>query len=166
MDIFERLINREGGFVDNPVDRGGPTKYGITAKTLSAYRGCDVNHQDISGLSEDEAKAIYKKLYCDTPGYSKIKNELIKELVIDCAVLHGQSRTTTWLQRTLGVKEDGICGPQTHAALGHANDYLICQKLTSERVKFIADIVVNDPSQLVFLRGWIARAYAWSEGFA
>ena len=38
-EIIDGIIKREGGYVDHPADRGGPTKFGITLATLEAWRG-------------------------------------------------------------------------------------------------------------------------------
>lgn len=56
---LDELIKREGGYVNNPADRGGATKYDIT-ETVARANGFKGNMRD---LPLDEAKAIYRKNY-------------------------------------------------------------------------------------------------------
>jgi lysozyme family protein len=58
--ILAAILRREGGFVNHPADRGGPTHYGITQATLQAWRGRAVSEEDVRALSVEEAKAIYR----------------------------------------------------------------------------------------------------------
>ena len=67
-DIIDGIIKREGGYVNNPADRGGPTKFGITLKTLKAWRGSPVTAWGVEGLGEDEAREIYESEYLVKPG--------------------------------------------------------------------------------------------------
>jgi|GEM_PF-4548155 len=50
LTLIDRLIDREGGFVDHPADRGGPTKYGITLRTLSKWRGYPCSREDVEAM--------------------------------------------------------------------------------------------------------------------
>ena len=73
--IIDGIIKRESDkFTDTKGDRGGPTKYGITLKTLQAYRGpsAKLNATDVERLSEDEARAIYEKVYITDPHFDLI----------------------------------------------------------------------------------------------
>lgn len=99
--------NWTGGAVGNGVLRG--TKYGISAKSYPAL--------DIENLTLDQAKAIYEKDY-----WNKVKcDEMpgpIALIVFDALVNTG--RGAVWLQHALGVRKDGVVGPQTLAALKRA----------------------------------------------
>jgi lysozyme family protein len=61
--ILDEIIRREGGYVNHPADRGGPTKYGITAQTLGRWRKLDrpATATEVKALTETEARAIYRQ---------------------------------------------------------------------------------------------------------
>ncbi|ENV93784.1 hypothetical protein F937_03185 [Acinetobacter calcoaceticus ANC 3680] len=54
---LDELIKREGGYVNNPADRGGATKYGII-EAVARANGFKGNMKD---FPLETAKAIYKK---------------------------------------------------------------------------------------------------------
>jgi lysozyme family protein len=155
-DIIDEIVAREGGYVDHPADRGGPTNRGITLQTLAAWRGRAVTAADVAAMGETEARDIYRRRYIEAPGFHRIQDDALRSQVIDCAVLHGPHRAAKLLQAALGVAQDGIVGRQTLAALDHAPD--VATRLAAHRLRYIAEIVAGNPSQVAFLRGWVNRA--------
>ncbi len=155
-EILEALIRREGGFVDHPQDRGGPTKFGITLETLAAWRGGPVTSNDVAALSAAEAKRIYLARYVTDPGFERLPDPL-RELIVDAAVNHGVKRAIELLQRALGVEADGVFGPITKARLEALDPHEAYRRLLAERVRFYGRIVRLNPSQVVFISGWLAR---------
>lgn len=65
---LEELIKREGGYVNNPAERGGATKYGIT-EVVARANGFKGNMKD---LPIDVAKAIYRKQYWTAPRFDQV----------------------------------------------------------------------------------------------
>ncbi len=65
--MIDDVIRREGGFVDHPADRGGPTKFGITQAALARYLGRAVTAAEVDALSPDQAKQIYRRDYYQAP---------------------------------------------------------------------------------------------------
>lgn len=162
--VIDEVILREGDrYTNHPSDRGGPTKYGITQRTLSAYRGQPVTPEDVENLTVTEARNVYFALYVRSPGFSKIINDDIMGLAVDCGVLHGTDRTIRWLQKIVGVKQDGILGPVTADAINRFDKKSLYNALISERVRFIGSIITRDPSQAVFAAGWLNRAMSFLE---
>lgn len=157
--LIDETIRREGAkFTNIGGDRGGPTKYGITQKTLSGYRKCPCSPADVAALTEAEARLIYRKLYIEEPGFSKIANEFLQELVVDCGINHGTGRASKWLQEAAVVKQDGNVGAGTILAVNSANPKLIFAKLLCTRFRFYEDLDDFDPSQEKFEDGWTNRA--------
>lgn len=157
-EFLKRVLEREGGYVDHPDDRGGPTKYGITLQTLSEYRKDEVSREDIQALEPVEAMEIYGSLYWVGPRFNTLALDLkTAELVFDAAVNHGIDWTTRTLQGFVGVKQDGIIGPVTRGEITHSRSNYLYKHLIFARLDLYATIVFNDSSQAVFMKGWMNR---------
>lgn len=163
INIITNVLTREGGAAFTNLAGDQPTKYGITQDTLSSYRGRRVSFEDLKALQEDEARKIYLEIYIERPGFNKIVNHQLRELLADCGVNSGPRVAVQWLQRALGVKEDGIFGPNTLSALGRANLSDIYKKICSFRIKFYVHLALLSREKTQFLMGWINRATAFLE---
>lgn len=165
--IIDAIIEREGGYVDHPSDKGGPTKFGITAAALAAHRGGTmVDATDVERLTMDEARSIYRTQYIARPGFDKVTDESLRALLVDWGVHSGPANAIRGLQRVLNVAPDGILGPLTLLALPHLDARRIYAKVLAARARFMADILQRDASQRVFAAGWINRLAEFVEGAA
>lgn len=152
------VLAREGGYVNHPNDRGGPTNLGVTKKTLEAYREREVTDYELRSLSTAEAVAIYRENYWIAPGFHQLGlGDVTTELVFDTAVHSGPRQATKMLQRAAGVKADGIIGPITTEAVQRLEGPHLAALFVGERLEFIANLVSMDKTQIVFLRGWASR---------
>lgn len=144
---FTDLLGREGGYSNNPNDPGGETMWGIT-KQVARENGFTGNMAD---LPVDTAKSIYNKKY-----WLHELNELPYPLafqVFDAAVNSGVGQAVRWLQRSVGVADDGKLGPVTMAALRAADSSKVVLRFNAERLAFMAALSTW-PS---FGRGWARR---------
>jgi lysozyme family protein len=131
-DIISGVIQREGGgkYTNNPADKGGPTKFGITLATLQRWRKRPVTAADVEALTESEARQIYRHLFVIEPNFTLVLdiNVEIGIEVVDTGANMGPGVAATFLQRILNVfnarakfypdlKVDGNVGPATAAAL-------------------------------------------------
>jgi lysozyme family protein len=166
-DIFDALIDREGGYVAHLKDKGGPTKYGITIPTLCAFRRSihgfvpetpEGEREQIKVLSRREAKAIYQVCFYERYGINLLPGVSVQEVTLDCAVLHGPRRAIKWLQKAVGAKADGLIGAKTEAAAMRQDHFQTVARITAYRARFLARLVRRRPGQIVFLVGWIDRA--------
>lgn len=164
--MIEDILRREGGFVNDPADRGGATNFGITHKTLSRYLGRAVTVDEVRDLSKDLAREIYETQYFIAPRIDTLPAR-IQPFAFDCAVNHGPKRAIRFVQQVCNaagfgpVDEDGIMGPQTRSAAIAADDQmgdLFLNALVEERRNFYRLIVARDESQRRFLAGWLNRA--------
>lgn len=157
-DIISDIIRREGErFTNDPLDRGGPTKYGITMTALSEYRGHPCTPADVACLSEGEAREIYRVQYIRRPKFDKINDRRLRALVIDWGVNSHPRTSTKALQRAAGVKDDGALGPVSLAAINGGDASALFDAVLSAREAFYRSIVSRDPSQSRFLNGWLNR---------
>jgi len=164
--FIPQLIKFEGGYVNNPNDRGGATKYGVTLKTWRKI-GYDVNQdgvideKDMEMLSEEDFKNVVNQYWAVCKA-NQIKNQSIASFIVDWAYNSGPNNAIKNVQRCLGLKDDGIIGPITLKAINDhfEKEYLariLFVKLKIARYNFIINIVERDESQSVFLKGWINR---------
>lgn len=161
------LIVREGGYVDDPLDIGGATKFGITRATLAVWKGRDVSIDEVKQLSATEAAAIYRQRFVVETGYGAIKEDRLRALMVDAAANHGPANANRMIQRALGgVTVDGIFGIETLKAVNAApspSKLWLC--LLSQRIRLYGRIIENAPSQARFAAGWANRVADLLMGF-
>src|SRR5215213_7083252 len=172
--MLDELIEREGGYVNHPADRGGPTRFGITEAVARAhgYGGA------MAELPRDEAAAIYRRLYWLRPKFDEIAKrsaKLAAEL-FDTGANMGPAVAATFLQRALtalnrngrdypDLVPDGRIGPRTLAALdgflqargrrgGQTVLLRALEALQGERYLRLAE---RRPANEAFLYGWLAN---------
>lgn len=163
-DMINRLLEREGGYVNHPDDRGGPTNFGITQATLSAWRGKPVTAFQVQTMQREEARLIYKDRYFDRPGFGVIQDPELQEFVFDYAVNSGPGAAAKGLQtalRGMGLYKgaiDGGFGPQSQAALRACNNVPeLYYRTKCERYELFLRFIGHDPAQAVFATGWANR---------
>lgn len=162
--LIDAVLRREGGYVNHPADRGGPTNYGITQATLSSWLGRPATIEDVRGLSETAARGIYKTNYFVKPGYEAISDAALQALMFDFAVNSGPAAATKALQRALQhvglytAGADGAFGPLTRQALrGVTNWPELYFRVKCERFELYLRFIGRDPAQAVFAEGWANR---------
>lgn len=152
------VLTVEKGFVDNPLDRGGPTNLGVTIRTLSAYLGRPATVDEIKALTPATVEPIYRKLYWDIAKLDEFPDAL-SAVLFNQVVLRGDRNAIAALQTALKVKSDGIVGPNTIAAAKAVQtDTLIFDFLRESHTAYVK-ICQADPSQLAFLGGWSNRIF-------
>lgn len=161
--IIDEILEKEGGYVNNPIDPGGPTNHGITLATLTKWRGKVVTAEDIQALTQAEAREIYKTNYINIPGFDKLPESVLKSNLIDFGVNSGPKTAIMNLQALLGVKADGILGPKTLSCITGENLRLLNNELVKRRVLTYGRIVQSRPKKVIFLYGWLKRALSFFE---
>ena len=159
------ILRREGGYVNHPNDRGGPTKFGITLRTLANWRRRGVDAEDVRNLGVQEAEKIYLTNYFTGPRINRLP-ERIQPVMFDMSINHGPATAVKLLQRTLteaGFRclVDGGIGDETIAAARQADQALgaeLVNRLVEARLALYHRIAQGDRSQRVFLAGWTKRA--------
>ncbi|MDN5850287.1 MAG: hypothetical protein L0H63_11755 [Nitrococcus sp.] len=163
--IIGEIIEREGSeYTYHPSDRGGPTKYGITQRTLSAHLGYAASPSMVRELSLALAREIYAQRYIQAPGFARLTKGRVRGFLIDSGVNHGPGDPIAWLQEIVDVEADGILGPATARA---ANSYLLqdrlFERLVAKRIVHYGRLISDDPTQAEFAHGWMNRVAGFLE---
>lgn len=166
MDV---VFGNEGGYVNDPYDRGGTTNMGITSQTFAeAKRRGLTSANNVSDLSREEANNIYNKMYWEPSNADKLPEDIAVPY-FDSVVHHGVQGSAKLLQRAINtfagrniVVEDGIVGEQTINALNSlipdsASRNAFISTMLDVRDNQFDSIVNRDPSQKKFLNGWKNR---------
>lgn len=143
-DAVKFILDYEGGYVNDPNDPGGETKFGISKRSYP--------NLDITNLSIDHAKFIYREDY-----WNKVKGDwlpvALRLMVFDCAVNQGVTRSIKFLQKSLGLKEDGIFGPITGHAVRDCIDSDVLYRYSHLRL----EAYVKNPQWGFYGKGWSKR---------
>ena len=143
-EAFERLIDIEKGYSNDPNDPGGETNLGISR---SAYP-----HEDIAGMTLERAKALYLRDYWGPAGCDAVP-PAIKFLLFDLAVNSGVKTAIRLLQRAVEARVDGDLGPRTLAAVNSMPAPRLVARLCGLRLALMASL----PTWQRFGRGWTLR---------
>lgn len=176
MDIgamLDGLLLREGGYVDHPADRGGPTNWGVTEATArsASFMG------DIRDLPKSVAREIYRRRYWQQPGFDRVAElspALAAEL-FDTGVNMGPAVAIGFLQRALNALNrngsdwadlavDKSIGPATLAAIkaliavrGNAGSRVLLRAMNALQGARYIELGEQRPANEVFVFGWLDK---------
>jgi lysozyme family protein len=156
--FVERMIQRyEGGYGWDKNDSGGPTKYGITCYDLAEHRHEVMSSMTtwapiVKAMSLAEADDIYAQKYATACRFVELGAG--KDCVVfDFGVNSGPSRAIKYAQGVVGVRQDGILGPVTLAAINAVASDRFINGLCDDRLGFLKSLRIWS----TFGRGWAAR---------
>lgn len=109
------VLKHEGGFVNDPHDRGGATNLGVTIGTLSDWLKRPATVAEVRALTPRAVAPIYRRLYWDALRCDELPEGLDLQ-AFDHGVNAGVRRSARILQKLVGVATDGQVGPRTIAA--------------------------------------------------
>lgn len=166
-----RVLAHEGGYVNEPQDRGGATNKGITFRVYDAYRSRNgLPTRDVRQIEAAEVSAIYRFQYWDAVKGDELPPGL-DYVLFDGAVNSGPSQSIKWLQRALGnVVVDGQMGQATLSAVAEHNDIpKLIHAVCDRRMAFLRALRTFPR----FGQGWTSRvngvrktAVAWVRGLS
>lgn len=151
------VLRWEGGFVDDPLDRGGTTNKGITIGTFRNFYGKDATVEQLKNITDEQWLHIFKCGYWDKWKADDIANQSIANIVVDWAWGSGTVTSIKQVQKILGVAVDGIVGNDTLTAINTADQSTLFDRIHEKRIEFVENIVKRNPSQSRFLKGWKNR---------
>lgn len=153
------MFGHEGGYVNARSDRGGPTKYGITHKTLALHRKVQsVTPDQVRALTLQEAEDIYRRSYWSQSGGDVLPVGL-DYAAFDFGVNSGPSRAVKVLQQTVGVTADGQVGQKTLAAVNQYPGGVVklIRDYCAARMAFLRSLKDTKTGFPVNGRGWTIR---------
>ena len=172
-DMIDEVIDREGGYVNHPADRGGATNWGVT-EAVARQSGYDGPMQK---LPRDTAIAIYTQQYWTKPKFADVAKHaplLAKEL-FDTGINMGTGTATGFLQRALNALNrngsdyadiivDRQIGPASMHALkqflarrGANAQGVLTKAIDALQGAHYLRLAETRPSQEAFLYGWLAN---------
>lgn len=151
-----KLLQLEGGYTNHPDDLGGPTNKGITLNTYREYCGKEKTVQDLRNISYGTWQNIMKDMYWDKCRADEIDNQSVAEILVDWCVNSGLIGLRK-VQEMLGTKADGIVGPITISLINSSDSEHLFQRIWDARKQFYVNIVKRNPTQKVFMNGWMNR---------
>ena len=172
--LIDAMIDREGGYVDNAADKGGPSCFGITEAVARAHGYAGPMRQ----MPREQAVAIYRRLYWQRPHLDEIatRSQRIAAELFDTGVKMGPAVAITFLQRALtalnrnasvypDLTPDGRVGPATLAALGSflairgksSGETVLLRALEALQGERYLRLAERRPGNEAFLYGWLAN---------
>lgn len=134
--MLKFVLLREGGYSNNPKDKGGETNKGITYQTYNSYRKSrGLSPRSVKYITDEEVRDIYYNNYYKASGADKIQNPKLAAYVFDTAVNMGVSRAKEFLAKS-------------------GNDLNTYEQLRRNKYN---QFVEYDSSQRCFLQGWNNR---------
>ena len=146
----------EGGYSDNPNDRGGATNSGVTLAVYQSVYGKSKTKNDLKKMTNDQWNYIFTKLYWNKWKADDIKNQSIANILVDWVWMSGIG-TIKKIQSLFGLTADGIVGNKTISYINSHDQEEVFNKIWNRRKQFYESLVKNNPSQKVFLKGWMNR---------
>jgi lysozyme family protein len=144
LTAVERCLSHEGGYVDNPNDPGGETKFGISKRSYP-----NVN---IKNLTREGAIAIYKTDFWDRVKGDRLYDGVAYQL-FDFAINSGAGTAIRHLQKALDVADDGYWGPISQKAADSMSETDQIMRLIAHRQLFQAKLSIWRN----FGKGWAIR---------
>ena len=172
-ELIDEIIAREGGYVNHPADKGGPTRWGITQAVARAHGWAG----DMRELPRRKAATVYRRLYWLRPGFDRVAEQapaLAAEL-FDTGVNMGPPIAAGFLQRALNalnrgerdyadIVVDRRIGPRTLAALrgflarrGAAGEAVLLKAIEALQGERYLALAEHRPANEAFLYGWLAN---------
>lgn len=179
-DLITGIMKREGWdtYTNRLADRGGPTKWGITLTSWRAYKNDHLlDAPDVQAITEQQARDYYYRVNVVEPHFDLVRDDALRELLVDAGVNHGARHPAKWVQWAAEVPQDGNLGPVSLAAINVAAPLELFLWVCSFRIRLYGRLTSLDPNvkrarlagiplQAEFTAGWCNRVAEFLEGAA
>lgn len=153
----------EGGFSDDPDDKGGPTNNGITLATFRSVYGRNKTVDDLKRMTDTQWEHIFRTKFWDRWQADRIVDINVAFFLVQWvwgSGVHGIKIP----QRILGTDVDGVVGPKTLAAVNARNGRQLFALLQQEKAAYLERCCVSTPTNRKYLIGWLKRLYSMKYG--
>jgi lysozyme family protein len=152
ISIGKTVVN-EGGFVDDPDDKGGATKYGIEQR--------DWPEVNIADITPEQAAEWYRtttkpEVY-NNPLFTEIDDQDVCDKIFDMGVLFGVGTAARLAQAVLGIAQDEVFGAATLSAINTRGGISFLPAYKARLVVHARWIPTQDVTQTKFVNGWVNR---------
>jgi len=151
-EALKHILKYEGGYVNHPDDPGGMTNLGVTKRVWEQWTGKPADEHEMRSLTPDLVAPLYKKRYWDAVRGDDLPSG-VDLCVFDCAVNSGVGQSSKFLQRVVGVSQDGAIGPATLAAVAKKEPGTIVAEFCHYREAFYRSL----STFATFGKGWMRR---------
>lgn len=149
------ILSWEGGFANDPDDKGGATNKGVTIATYRHVFGQHKTVDDLKHITDREWLTIFRRYFWDKWKADQIKDQSIANLLVDWTWTSGKYGITI-PQKALSLTADGIVGPKTLRAINSYPDQKeLFTYLWKQRQAYFKRIATGQ--QRKFLKGWLNR---------
>ena len=155
-EIIAAVIGTEGGYVNNPTDPGGATKFGVTQRYLTNARK-SAQFANLPASVADITAQQAHDLYAADQWQAVHGDSLppaVALLAFDCAVNGGPGTAANVLESALGIPQDGIIGPHVIAAAKAADPAKLAAEFAARNAVHYAKFYTTESQ---FMLGWMRR---------
>lgn len=156
--MFEQALKftlrHEGGYSNDPHDKGGETNYGISRRFLDTTEFASL---DLKTITLNQVSTIYKTHFWNHR-YENIKDKTLAIKLFDFGVNIGKATSVRILQSVVDSKEDGIFGHRTLSLVNSCQGPLLTFFINEVGLYYL-NICEKHPNQRRFLSGWLRRCY-------
>lgn len=163
------VLKHEGYLSNDPVDKGGLTKWGVSLRFLQIEKidvdgDGDVDIDDIKKLTKTDADKIYLNKFWNRNGYGRILDKKIAIKMMDISVNTGANRAHKILKKAINdviyspIEVNGILDNDTIELVNFIDSKLLLDALRNQQKQFYLDIIKITPSYIKFKNGWLNRA--------
>jgi lysozyme family protein len=154
-----KLLKWEGGYVNDPLDPGGETNFGITQKAWAVDRlkWIVAPPESVKDLTKKDAEMFYLFSYWTPLSLRLINSQEVADALFSFAVNQGAGRAVKRMQLILGVTQDGKMGKDAIAAINARDGKELCNQYCQLTAIYFNSLVIKRPRLAKFSRGWNNR---------
>ncbi|HAW7886689.1 TPA: hypothetical protein JLN09_003036 [Escherichia coli] len=167
--ISSVILRHEGGYVNDPNDRGGETNMGITIATWRAYApidlGIEATSSSLRNMTKEQAEIIYYNHYWEPKGFCKLENTKVALMVYDWTITSG--RAVKQIRKMLHdeynnrlIVNNIMDDDMIHCINAVENQEQLLSRIAEIRKDYYRSLTITNGepnAQIKFLNGWINR---------